>query len=112
METATYGSEFVAAKIATEQAMAMRITLRYLGVPVHEETYMFGDNGSVCTNAALPHSPLKKRHHALSYHFVREAIAAGIISFQHLPGNINPADTMTKHWSYSSIWPILKSVMF
>ena len=113
VETATYGSEFVAAKIATEQVMAHRITLRYLGVPVHGSTYMFGDNGSVCTNATIPHSPLKKRHHALSYHFVREAIAARILQFHHMPGELNPADILTKHWGYSQIYPkLLRPIMF
>ena len=32
VETATYGSEFLAAKLAVEKIMAMRITLRYLGL--------------------------------------------------------------------------------
>ena len=59
-------------------------------------TPVIGDNGSVVTSSTQPHSPLKKRHHALAYHFVREAIAAGIISFHHLPGEINPADILTK----------------
>ena len=34
VETATYGSEFVAAKKATEQIMDIRQTLRYLGAPI------------------------------------------------------------------------------
>ena len=34
VETATYGSEFVAAKTATEQIMDIRQTLRYLGDPL------------------------------------------------------------------------------
>ena len=34
VETATYGSEFVAAKTATEQIMDLRYTLRYLGFPI------------------------------------------------------------------------------
>ena len=34
VEAATYGSEFVAAKTATEQIMDMRYTLRYLGIPI------------------------------------------------------------------------------
>ena len=33
VETATYGSEFVAAKTAREQIMDIRQTLRYLGAP-------------------------------------------------------------------------------
>ena len=112
VEAATYGSEFVAAKLATQQAVAARITLRYLGVTVEGPTYMFGDNGLVVTSASVPHSPLKKRHHALAYHFVREAIAAKIISFHHMPGKINPADILTKHWAYSAVWTNLRSMLF
>ena len=112
VETATYGSEFVAAKTATQQIIGIRTTLRYLGVPVKGETRLFGDNGSVVTSASTPHSPLKKRHHALSYHYTREAIAARVLDFQHLPGELNPADILSKHWGYSQVWPILRSVLF
>jgi hypothetical protein len=34
VETATYGSEFVAARHATEQILDHRLSLRYLGVPI------------------------------------------------------------------------------
>ena len=44
VETATYRSEFVAAKTATEHIMDLRNTLRYLRVPIMTKTYMFGDN--------------------------------------------------------------------
>jgi hypothetical protein len=83
VETATFGSEFVAARTAVDQIIDLRTILRYLGVPVHKKTYMFGDNESVVKNATLPHSSLNKRHNALSYHRVREAIAAGIVRFYH-----------------------------
>ena len=56
VETATYGSEFVAAKTATEQIMDMRYTLRYLGVLIKSKSYMFGNNRSVVTSATLLHS--------------------------------------------------------
>ena len=68
METATYGSEFVAARIATDQIVDLRMTLRYLGVPVESSTYLFGDNESVITSSTIPHSSLSKRHNALAYH--------------------------------------------
>jgi hypothetical protein len=42
VETATYGSEFVAAIICVEQIIDL--VLRCLGVPVREKNYMFGDN--------------------------------------------------------------------
>ena len=47
VETATYGSEFVAAKTATEQIMDIRQTLRYLGAPIGAKSFLFGDNRSV-----------------------------------------------------------------
>ena len=43
VETATYGSEFVAAKTATEQIMDIRQTLRYLGALISSKSYLFGD---------------------------------------------------------------------
>ena len=60
----------------------------------------------------IPHSILNKRHHALSYHRVREAIAAGIINFFHIPGSSNPADILSKHWGFVDVWPLLKPLLF
>jgi hypothetical protein len=112
VETATYGSEFIAAKLAVEQIMAMRLTLRYLGVEVHGASKLFGDNGSVVTSSSVPESPLRKRHQALAYHYTREAIASGAIDFHHLPGTLNPSDILSKHWGYAQVWPMLKTTMF
>ena len=81
METATCGSEFVAARTATEQIMDLRNTLRYLGVPILTQASMLGDNKSVMMSANIPQSVLNKRHKMLSYHRVREAIAAKILDF-------------------------------
>ena len=36
VETATYGSEFVAGRTCIEQAIDLRNTLRYLGVPIRQ----------------------------------------------------------------------------
>jgi len=112
VETATYGSEFVAARKAVQQSMALRLTLRYLGVPIHGPTHLFGDNQSVVTSGTVPHSQLSKRHHGLSYHYTREAIASGAISFQHIPGEINPADVLSKHWGHAQVWHLLRPILF
>ena len=56
---------------------------------------MFGDNLAVVTSSTIPHSKLGKRHNALNYHRVREAIAAKMISFHHLSGKVNVADRPT-----------------
>ena len=89
-----------------------QLTLRYLGVPVLDKSYMFGDNKSVVTSSTIPHSKLNKRHNALSYHRVREAIAAKIIDFLHIDGRTNPADVLSKHCGHVDAWPHLKWLLF
>jgi hypothetical protein len=68
VETATFGSEFTAARIAVDQIIDLQTTLQCLGVPVNHKSYMFGDNQAVVMNSSIPHSSLNKRHNALSYH--------------------------------------------
>lgn len=112
VETATYGSEFVAARIATDQIIDLRTTLRYLGVPIQERAYMFGDNQSVITSSTIPHSSLSKRHNALSYHRVREAIVAKILRFFKIDGKDNPADVLSKHCGHPQMWPHVQPLLF
>ena len=112
VETATYGSEFVAARTCTEQIIDLRTTLRYLGVPVDGPSFMFGDNESVVNSSSIPHAKLHKRHNALSFHRAREAIAAKITRFYHMKGKTNPADILSKHWSYASVWETLQPILF
>jgi len=73
---------------------------------------MFGDNESVVNSSVKPHSKLHKRHTALSFHRVREAIAAGIVTFVHVPGDCNPADLLSKHWGYQQVWQLLQPLLF
>ena len=98
VETAMYGSEFVAAKTATELIMDLRNTLRYLGVPIMTKAYMFGDNRSVLTSSTIPQSILNRRHNILSYHRVREAIATKILEFHWCSSDQNKSDILSKHW--------------
>jgi hypothetical protein len=112
VETATYGSEFVAARIATEQIIDLRTTLRYFGVPINGRAYMFGDNQSVITSSTIPHSQLSKRHNALSYHRVRESVAARILRFLHISGDKNPSDILSKHCGFPQLWSVIKPLLF
>ena len=73
---------------------------------------MFGDNQSVITSSTLPHSTLNKRHNALSYHRVREAVASGILEFHKIEGSKNPADVVSKHWGYQQVQSLLKPLLF
>ncbi|KAG7345262.1 reverse transcriptase RNA-dependent DNA polymerase [Nitzschia inconspicua] len=86
VETATYRSEFVATRICIDRAVDLRTTLRYLGVPLAHRDVFFGDNESVVNSSMRLDAKLLKRHNALSFHRVREAIAAGYIQYFHIPG--------------------------
>ena len=112
VETATYGSEYMAARTATEQIMDLRTSLRYLGVNIFGPTYMFGDNSTVVNSSNTPKARLHKRHVILSFHRVREAIAAKILHFIFIPGSDNPADILSKHWGYQQISTKLKALLF
>ena len=112
VETATYGSEFVAARTCVEQIIDLRNTLRYLGVPLREKAFMFGDNNSVVNSAMKIDSKLHKRHTILSFSRVREAIAAGIVRFHWIPGESNAADILSKNWGHAQVWPLLRPLLF
>jgi hypothetical protein len=112
VETATYGSEFMVARQATEQIMDLRYTLRMMGIPLDGPAWLFGDNQSVITSSTIPHSNLNKRHNALSYHRVREAIAAKVLHFIHVDGKRNPSDVMTKFLGWAKFWPLIQPFLF
>jgi len=90
-QTAMYGSEYMVARAATEQIIELQTILQYLGVPIKSTSYLFGDNKTVVDRSINPASKLSKRHILLSYHRVREAIAAHLLNFLFIPGSINMA---------------------
>ena len=111
VKTATYGSEFVAAKTATEQIMDIRQTLRYLGAPITTKSFLFADNRSVVTSAPLPHSTLTKRHNILAFHRVREAIAAKLMAFYWIQSAYNLSDMLSKHWDHPTVYPMILKLL-
>ena len=111
VETATYGSEFVAARTCVEQIIDLCNTLQYLGVNVNDKSYMFGDNDAVVNSSTNVYAKLHKCHNALSFHRVCEAIASKYVDFVFLPGHENPADILSKHWSYNSIKDVLLPIL-
>ena len=68
VETATYGSEYMAARITVEEIMELRNSLRYLGVNIDGPANMFGDNRTVVYSLFIPQSRLYKQHVLLSFH--------------------------------------------
>ena len=70
--------------------------LRCLGIPVIEPTNLYGDNFGVIQNATIPDSDLKKKHVAIAYHCVREAVARKVVNAIWVKSHENFADLCTK----------------
>jgi hypothetical protein len=73
--------------------------LRSLGVSSDGPESMLGDNISVVLNTKVPSSDLKKKHNAIAYHCVREAVAARIMRFIYIKSEENVSDVLTKPFS-------------
>jgi hypothetical protein len=112
VETSTYGSELVAARVAIDTIIEFRYKLRMLGVPIDGPAMMLGDNMSVVLNTTIPSSMLKKKHNAIAYHRVREAIAAKIVRFAHIPSVDNMADILTKPLPSEGFHRLVKPLLF
>jgi hypothetical protein len=54
VETSTYGSEFVASRVATEIILEIRYMLRSLGVALDGPALMLGHDVSVVLNTTVP----------------------------------------------------------
>jgi len=96
VETSTFGSEMIAARMAIDLIIEMRYKLRCLGIQVEKRSELLGDNLSVVVNTTLPSSKIKKKHLSCQIMRVREAIAAGFVRFGHVRSEQNIADIMTK----------------
>jgi hypothetical protein len=96
VESSTFGSEFIAKRQALEAIEALRYKLRMFGVPLAGPAKVYCDNRGVVNNSQIPHSTLNKKHNAICYHRVREAVAAGTIMVAWIDGQFNLADLFTK----------------
>jgi hypothetical protein len=96
VESSTFGSEFVAARIAVDMIEALRYKLRMFGIPVDGPANVYCDNQSVVTNASVPTSKLSKKHNSIAYHRCREAAAAQMVRFAKVDTTENISDMLTK----------------
>ena len=83
-----------------------------LGVPLAGPATMLGDNLSVVINISVPSSQLKKKHQAICYNQVREAITAGALIFVNIPSELNSADCLTKLLGGDKLNPLIRPILF
>ena len=111
VESSTFGSELVAMRIARDMISALRIKLKWLGVPLLGPANVFCDNEAVCKNTSRPESTLTKKHNAINFHICREAVAAGIMRVSKEDTGTNIADAFTKLLPYSRKMELLGRVL-
>ena len=92
--------------------MDLHLTLRCLGMPAEDPSFMFGDNHTVIDVASFPRGKSHKRHIALSFHRTRFTIATGVVRHHHVASDRNPADILSEHWDFRSVWPQLYPLLF
>ena len=88
------------------------VCLASLGIPVEQTSLLLGNNLSVVLNTTIPSSVLKKKHNAIAYHRVREAVAANIIHFGHIKSEDNLADILTKSVCKAIFYYLTKKCLF
>jgi hypothetical protein len=96
VESATFGSEFIALKTAIDQIDALHYKLRMFGIPLDGPTKILCDNESVWRNSTHSESTLKQKHTSIAYHRCHEAEAAGYMQIGQIEGDRNPADILMK----------------
>jgi hypothetical protein len=113
VESSSFGSEFVALRIAKEMLVALRYKLRLFGVPIEDgPCNVFCDNSGVVKNTSIPESTLMKKHNAINYHAIREAVAAGIIRVRKEDGSTNLADIFTKVLTSDRWEALLENILY
>ncbi len=83
-----------------------------LGVPLEGPANVMCDNKSVVNNSTIPSSTLKKKHNAICYHRVREAVAAKVIRIAHVPTGQNLADMLTKPLGGCKLHEFCKKILY
>ena len=67
-----------------------------MGFPIYGPSYIYGDNMSVIYNNQRPDSNLMKNSNSMCYHEMRESVAMGESSKNHILTNDNPMGLMAK----------------
>ena len=78
-DSITFGSEFMAMRIAIYLIVAIIYKLKMFGGPLDGPSDVMCDNQGVVKKTILPQSNFSKKHIALKYHVVRKTDATGIL---------------------------------
>ena len=112
VESSSFGGEFVALRAAKDMIVALRYKLRMFGVPIAGPANVFCDNNGDVKNTTIPESMLAKKHSAINYHAIREAVAAGILRVGKEDRMTNLADLSKKVLTADQHRSLCKHIMY
>ena len=92
----TMESEMMATSTGTQLTLFARNVFAELGCVQHNPTKIWSDNLSNILCIKNQSSTPRSRHIDLRFHFISEQVSRGAVDILHIPGNINPADLLTK----------------
>ena len=100
IESSTFGSDFLAMRIAKDIIVALHLKIRTFGVPLDGPSNVLCDNQGVVNNTRLPQSTLGKKKNAVNYHVVHKAAATGIprVGKEDIETNLDDLPTNILGW--------------
>ena len=101
VESSTYRSELVAMWQVRDKLIELRLKCKSIGLRLDGPANIGCDNQGVVKNTSIPESTLSKKHNAVNYHIICEAVAAESICMGKENMQTNPADALTKIMPYS-----------
>ena len=106
----TTEAEYMAACVATKDAIWLRRLLKDLGASDISPTTLYCDNISAVRLASNPEFHKRTKHIEIQWHFVREAQANGLIALKHIESKKQLADLLTKGIARELLANMLKSL--
>lgn len=100
----TTESEYVAAAIATKEAVWIRKLLGDLNFVQSDATILFVDNMSAIRLSKNPEFHKRTKHIDVKYHFIREKVSDGEINVKYVHTGEQQADFLTKALTKEKFW--------
>jgi hypothetical protein len=94
--TSSTEAEYIAACSATKEAVYLRQFMSELGWTFPNATTVFADNTSSISMANNTYTTKRSRHIDFQYHYTREKVADGTVTFSFVPTAEMTADGLTK----------------
>jgi hypothetical protein len=82
-----------------------------MGIPIYTPCIMFCDNETAIHNTTIPESTLKKKHNAIAYQQIQEAVAADILRIGYISSTDNLVDMLTKPLTRSKIHEFCEQIL-